>query len=86
MVLVSWVMLSFLLFPYDIHTYATLILRNIQSAMHKIHRTLLNISATRNFLTTEFVLCKGKERLADTLNVSADQAKSFTNSFLGTYL
>jgi hypothetical protein len=34
-------------------------------------------------LTLRIAFGKGKERLADTLNVSADVAKSFTTSFLG---
>ena len=33
----------------------------------------------------EYTFCTGKERLADTLNVRADEAKAFTTSFLGLY-
>ena len=38
-----------------------------------------------DFFVVKCIIClyKGKERLAETLNVSADQAKSFTTSFLG---
>lgn len=38
-------------------------------------------SIINNFKPFSF---QGKERLADTLNVSAEEAKSFTTSFLGT--
>ena len=44
----------------------------------------LYISSEHDFII-ESVFCKGKERLADTLNVSTDEAKSFTSSFLGLY-